>query len=81
MEEDGAHVPVTAPDVTVRLAGQLAARPVEGETTVVRVTGPVKPPIGVMVMVELPVAPVLKSAGDVAEIEKSTVANVNTAVA
>ena len=46
----------------------------------VRVTAPVKVPIGVMVIVELPVAPVLKSAGDVAEIEKSTVANVNTAV-
>ena len=81
MEEDGVHVPVTAPEVTVRLAGQLAARPVEGEMTVVRVTAPVKPPIGVMVIVELPVAPVLKSAGDVAEIEKSTVAKVNTAVA
>jgi hypothetical protein len=31
----------------------------------------VKPPIGVIVIVELPVAPVLKSAGDVAVIEKS----------
>jgi len=72
---------VTAPETTVKLAGQLAARPVEGETTVVSETAPVKPPIGVMVIVELPVAPVLKSAGDVAEIEKSTVANVNTAVA
>ena len=81
MEEDGLHVPVTAPEVTVRLAGQLAARPVEGETTVVRVTAPVKPPIGVIVIVELPVAPVLKSAGEVAEIVKSTVAKVNTAVA
>ena len=75
------QVPVTTPDVTVRLAGQLAARPVEGETTVVRVTAPVKPPIGVTVIVELPVAPVLKSAGEVAVIVKSTVANVNTAVA
>ena len=81
MEEDGAQVPVTAPDVTVRLAGQLAARPVDGETTVVRVTVPVKVPIGVTVIVELPVAPVLKSAGEVAEIEKSDTANVNTAVA
>ena len=45
-----------------------------------RVTVPVKPPIGVMVIVELPVAPVLKSAGEEAEIEKSTTANVNTAV-
>jgi hypothetical protein len=80
VEEDGTHVPVTAPVVTVRLAGQFAVRPVVGETTVLRVTVPVKLPIGVTVIVELPVAPVLKSAGEVAEIEKSTVANVNTAV-
>jgi hypothetical protein len=81
VDEDGAHVPVTAlGPVIVRLAGQLAVRPVVGETTVLRVTVPVKPPIGVMVIVELPVEPVLKSAGEVAEIEKSTVANVNTAV-
>jgi hypothetical protein len=53
---------------------------VAGETTVLRVTVPVKPPIGVTVIVELPVAPVLKSAGDVAEIEKSMVANVNNAL-
>ena len=65
----------------MRLAGQLAARPVEGEMTVVSVTAPAKDPIGVIVIVELPVAPVLKSAGEDAEIEKSTVANVNTAVA
>jgi hypothetical protein len=71
VEEDGAHVPVTAPDTTVRLAGQLAARPVAGETTVVRLTAPVNPPTGVIVIVELPVAPVLKSAGDEAAIEKS----------
>jgi hypothetical protein len=80
VEEEGLQVPVTAPVVTVRLAGQLAVRPVAGETTVLRVTVPVKLPIGVTVIVELPVAPVLKSAGEVAEIEKSTVANVNTAV-
>jgi len=49
----------------------LAARPVPGETTVVRTTEPVNPPDGVIVIVELPVAPVLKSAGDVAVIEKS----------
>jgi len=55
-------------------------RPVAGETTVLRVTVPVKLPIGVMVIVELPVAPVLKSAGDEAEIEKSDTAKVNTAV-
>ena len=36
-----------------------------------RVTVPVKPPAGVTVIVELPVAPVLKSAGEVAEIVKS----------
>ncbi len=45
----------------------------------VRATAPVKLPIGVTVIVELPVAPVLKSAGDVAEIVKSTVAKVNVA--
>jgi len=49
----------------------LAARPVNGETTVVRATEPVNPPDGVIVIVELPVAPVLKSAGDVTVIEKS----------
>jgi len=62
---------VTAPETTVKLAGQLAARPVEGETTVVRLTAPVKPPDGVIVIVELPVAPVLKSAGELAVIVKS----------
>ena len=72
MEEDGLQVPVTAlGPVTVRLVGQLAVRPVAGETTVFRVTAPVKPPDGVTVTVELPVAPVLKSAGDEAAIEKS----------
>ena len=55
----------------MRLVGQFAARPVDGETTVVRLTAPVKPPDGVIVIVELPVAPVLKSAGEVAEIVKS----------
>jgi hypothetical protein len=49
------------------------------ETTAVRVTAPVKPPDGVIVIVELPVAPVLKSAGDVAVIEKSP-PNVKVAV-
>ena len=72
MEEDGLHVPVTAlGPVIVRLVGQLAVRPVDGETMVVSVTVPVKPATGVTVIVELPVAPVLKSAGDVAVIEKS----------
>jgi hypothetical protein len=56
----------------VRLAGQLAVRPVEGETIVVRVTVPVKAPIGVTVIVELPVAPVLKSAGEDAWIVNSS---------
>jgi hypothetical protein len=54
----------------------LAARPVEGETVTVRVTVPVKPPEGVMVTVELPVPPAVKSAGEVAEMEKSA-ANAN----
>jgi len=80
VEEDGAHVPVTAPVVTVRLAGQFAVRPVDGETTVLRVTVPTKPPDGVTVIVELPVAPALKSAGDVAVIVKSA-AKVKVAVA
>ena len=72
MEDDGLQVPVTvlAP-VIVRLTGQLAVRPVDGETVVVRVTVPVNPPDGVIVIVEPPVAPVLKSAGDEAVIEKS----------
>jgi hypothetical protein len=64
----------------VRLAGQLAVRPVAGETTAFRVTVPVKPLSGVTVIVELPVAPVLKSAGEEAEIVKSP-PNVNTAMA
>ena len=64
----------------MRLAGQLAARPVDGETVVVRSTVPVKPPDAVMVIVELPVAPVLKSAGDEAVIAKSApTLKVNTA--
>ena len=72
VEEDGEHVPVTAlGPTTFRLAGQPAVRPVDGETVVVSITVPVKPPIGVIVIVELPVAPVLKSAGDVTIIEKS----------
>ena len=71
---------MTALDVTVRLAGQFAPRPIEGETTVLRVTVPVKLPIGVTIIVELPVAPVLKSAGELAETVKSaTPVNVNVA--
>ena len=49
----------------------MAARPVDGETVIVKETVPVKPPVGVTVIVELPVAPVLKSAGEVAVILKS----------
>ena len=71
---------MTAPETTVRLVGQLAARPVAGETTVVKLTAPVKPPDGVTVIVELPVAPVLKSAGELAVIVKSPPPKVNTAV-
>src|SRR3989442_11731852 len=71
VEEDGAVLVAVVEQVTVRLGGQFAVRPVEGETTVLRVTVPVKPPDGVTVIVELPVAPVLKSAGEVAEIAKS----------
>src|SRR2546425_7173227 len=75
MDDDGVHALVTGLEpVTVRLGGQFAVRPVEGETTVLRVTVPVKPPDGVTVIVELPVAPVLKSAGEVAEIAKSAIA-------
>ena len=65
------QVPVTVPVVTVRLVGQLAVSPVDGETVVVSVMVPVNPADGVIVIVELPVAPVLKSAGEEAEIEKS----------
>ena len=57
--------------VTIRLEGQLAVKPVDGETVVISVTVPVNPPNGVIVIVELPVAPVLKSAGEEAEIVKS----------
>ena len=80
VEEVGLHVPVTAPLVTIKFVGQLAVKPVEGETVVVRVTVPTKLPDGVMVMVELPVAPLLRSAGEEAVIEKSNEAKVNVAV-
>jgi hypothetical protein len=52
---------------------------VDGETVVTSVTVPVKPFTGVIVIVELPVAPVLKSAGEVAAIVKSPL-KVNTGV-
>ncbi len=57
--------------VTVRPPGQLGPRPVIGEVEVIRETVPVKPPDGVMVTVELPEAPELKSAGEEALIVKS----------
>ena len=53
------------------LVGQLAVKPAEGETVVESVTIPVNPLTGVMVMLERPVAPELKSAGDVAVTLKS----------
>ena len=79
MDDDGLQLVATAlgPVITT-LAGQFAVRPVEGETVMVRLIVPVSPPDGVMVIVELPVAPVLKSAGEVAVIEKSP-PKVNTA--
>ena len=70
--EVGLHFPVTEfGAVTMRLTGQLGVRPEEGETVVERVTVPVKPFRGVIVMLERPEAPELKSAGDVAVIVKS----------
>jgi hypothetical protein len=74
--DEGLHLPVINPVVTLKLVGQLGVSPVLGATVVVRVTMPVNPLIGVTVMVELPVAPVLKSAGVVAVIVKSTKLNV-----
>jgi hypothetical protein len=69
--DEGLQVPVIDVVVTFKPAGQLGTSP-EGATVVVRVTLPLNPLIGVTVTVELPVAPVLKSAGVVAEIVKST---------
>jgi len=67
--------------VTIRLEGQLAVKPVDGETVVISVTVPVNPPNGVIVIVELPVAPVLKSAGEETPMVKSTTpVNVNVAM-
>jgi hypothetical protein len=57
--------------VTVRLLGHPGVRPVLGEVEVVMVTVPVNPFSGMMVIMELPVAPELKSAGDVAVTSKS----------
>jgi hypothetical protein len=52
----------------------------DGEIVVVSSMVPVKPPEGVTVTVELPVAPLLKSAGEEAEIEKSATPTVKVAV-
>jgi hypothetical protein len=68
----GWQVPVTGVvPLTLRVLGQPGLRPVPGEVDVAIVMVPVNPLVGVMVMVELPEAPELKSAGDVAKIEKS----------
>jgi hypothetical protein len=70
--EVGLQLPVTGlVAVIVRLAGQLGLSPVEGETDVVSVIIPVKPPVEVAVMVDVPVEVDLKSAGDVADRVKS----------
>jgi hypothetical protein len=74
--DEGVHLPVTNPVVTFKLAGQLGTSPVDGATVDVRVTVPLNPLMGVTVTVELPVAPMLKSAGVVAAIVKSTKLNV-----
>jgi hypothetical protein len=71
VEEDRLHVAVIVPEATERLAGQFATSPVDGVTNELRVTFPLKLPIEVRVIVELPIPPELKSAGDVAEREKS----------
>lgn len=69
--EVGLHFPVTGDEVvTTRLAGQLGVRPVGGETVVEKVTVPVNPLEGVIVILSRPVALALKSAGDVAVIVK-----------
>lgn len=72
--EVGWHTPVTVPfplTGTVRLLGQPGLRPVPGEVDAVMATAPVNPLNGVIVIAELPEAPELKSAGDVAVISKS----------
>jgi len=69
--EVGRQIPVTDPfPLRVRLLGQPGLRPVVGEVDVVMATVPVNPLKGVMVIAELPEAPELKSAEDVATIEK-----------
>ncbi len=70
VEEAGLHVVVVVPEVTERVEGQFAVSPVEGVIIVFKVTFPLKLPIEARVMVEIPVAPELKSAGEVADKEK-----------
>ena len=77
----GLHLPVTGVLlVTTRLVGQLGVEPVEGETVVDSVTVPVNPLEGVIVMLERPVAPELKSAGDVALMVKSWIFTLTVAL-
>lgn len=45
------------PDIVMLVGLRLAVRPVEGFTVAVRLTVPVKPPLGVTLMVEVPVPP------------------------
>jgi hypothetical protein len=67
------HVAVTGavPLTTVIAVGHPGIRPVAGDVDVVRVTVPLNPFNGMMVIVDLPIPPELKSAGDVADISKS----------
>ena len=77
------HIPVTAAaSPTVKLAGQLTVKPDEGLVNAPMLTVPVNPFDGVTVIVEdEPLAPVLKSTGEVAVRVKSLPpVNVNVAV-
>lgn len=65
-------------DVSERLAGQFALNPEDGATVALRVMFPLKLPIEARVIVELPVAPSLKSVGEVAEKEKSGISTIVT---
>jgi hypothetical protein len=67
--------------VIVALGGQLAVRPLDGETILVSVTVPVNPPEGMIVIVQPPVEPVLKLTGPAAEIVKSEVTETEVTVA
>jgi hypothetical protein len=71
--DENVQVPVTAVvPVTLRLAGQLTVRPVDGVVDGVMLTVPVKPFSGVTVRVDdAPVAPLLKLTGEVAVNVKS----------